>query len=163
MTVRAHKPEFNFREKLKELDGKLNKVDFPLTPSFRADLSSNQAIAHNTATKYAASTVHWDNFNGYNTTDYSYTIPIGGIYLITFMNWWAAGGGDRDIVFLDINGTNVARDYSYSPAGGTLSAEFVWNFRSGDVVTIRIQQSSGGSLTLDANNLNNGWTGTKIA
>ena len=163
MTVRIQKPAVNIREKLAELDGKLNKVDFPLTPSFRADLSNNQTIGNNVATKYAASTVHWDNFNGYNTTDYSYTIPIGGIYLITFMNWWGSSSGGRDIVMLYINDTNVVRDYAYSPAGGTLSAEFVWNFSAGDVVTIYIQQSSGGSLTLDGSNLNNGWTGTKIA
>ena len=103
MTVNITKSDFNLREKLKELDGKLNKVDFPLTPSFRADLSNNQTIANNTITKYAASTVHWDNFNGYNTTDYSYTIPIGGIYLITFMNWWGSSSGGRDIVMLYIN------------------------------------------------------------
>lgn len=163
MTVNITKSDFNLREKLKELDGKLNKVDFPLTPTFRADLASNQTISNGVFTKYAASTVYWDNFNAYDTTNHRYVVPIGGVYLITFMNWWASKPEARDIVGLYINGSNVARDYAFSPTGGTLSAEFVWNLSAGDYVELYIHQSSGSSQVLDSNDLNNGFTMTKIA
>jgi len=163
MTVRANKPAFNIREKLKELDGKLSKVDFPLTPTFRADLSNNQTISTGVFTKYTANVVHWDNFNGYDTTNHRYIVPISGIYLITFMNWWGAKPEGRDIVALYVNGSNVARDYAFSGAGGTLSAEFVWNLSAGDQVEIYLRHDAGSSQALDANDLNNGFTMTKIA
>ena len=162
MTVRANKPAFNIREKLKELDGKVSKNELK-APSFRADLSSNQSFSNGVNTKYAASTVHWDTHNAYNTSTYEYTVPIGGIYLITFMNWWGTSSGARDVVNLYINGSVVASDYAFTAAGGTLSAEFVWNLNADDKISIYVQQDSGGTLTFDANNQNNGFTATKIA
>ena len=77
-------------------------------------------------------------------------VPIGGVYLITFMNWWGSKPEFRDIVALYVNGSNVARDYAFSPTGGTLSAEFVWNLGAGDYVEIYLHQSSGSNQALDA-------------
>lgn len=163
MTIRVNKQPVNIREKFAELDGKVNKNEPQRAPSFRADLSNNQSFANGVTTKYAASTVHWDTHNAYDTSTYEYVVPIGGIYLITFMNWWGTSSGDRDVVRLYVNGSVVASDYAFTPGGGTLSAEFVWNLNVNDRISIYIKQDSGGTLTFDANNQNNGFTATKIA
>ncbi len=163
MTVRIEKPAFNLREKFTELDGKLNKDEFPITPSFRARLSSPQNVANSITTKYNATSVIFDNYNGYNTTDSSYTVPIGGIYLVTFSNWWENYIANRGIVRLFVNGTQVLASYPYVAGGGTLAAEFVTILNGGDVLTLYVDNESGTAQNLSSSDLNNGWTATKIA
>ena len=58
----------------------------------------------------------------------------------------------------------LQENLSFSPTGGTLSAEFVWNIGAGDYVEIYLHQSSGSNQALQVlrPGANNGFTMTKI-
>lgn len=161
MTVYASKPEINVREKLKELEG-LAKEPVE-TPTFRGDLNGNQNIPDATYTLYNVQTVHWDNYSGFDSIDSSYTIPISGKYLITFMQWWNNKPEGRSIMRVYVNGTAVTSDYHLTNAGGTMSTTAVLALDAGDKVQMYVWQNSGSTQAIDANDLNNGLSITKIA
>ena len=161
MTVRITKSEINIREKLTELEGRSKEP--AEIPSFRADLNGNQNIPDSTYTLYNAQQVHWDNYNGFNSSDSSYTIPMNGVYLINFMQWWATKPEGRTILRVYVDGNAVTSDYMLSPAGGTASTTAVLELESGNKVQMYIHQASGSTTALDANDLNNGLSITKIA
>lgn len=162
MTVRITKSEINIREKLTELEGRSKEpVEIP---TFRGDLfSSNQTIPDSTFTLYNMQHVHWDNYNGFNSSDSSYTIPINGVYLINFMQWWNSKPEGTTILRIYINGAAATSDYCLPPTGGSMSTTAMLALDAGDKVQMYIHQASGSAQDIDANDLNNGLTITKIA
>jgi hypothetical protein len=161
MTVRITKSEINIREKLTELEGRSKEpVEIP---TFRGDLNGNQNIPDSVYTLYDVKTAHWDNYNGFDPSDSSYTIPINGVYLITFMQWWNNKPEGRSIMRVYVNGSAVTSDYHLTNAGGTMSTTAQLALDAGDKVQMYIHQNSGSTQAIDANDLNNGLGITKIA
>lgn len=159
MTVYATKPAFNVREKLKELEN-----PSPWTPpSFRVDLTSTQTVASSTWTVYAAGTVHWDTHSAYDTSTYSYVVPISGIYLFNATQWWSNKPEGQTISGIVINGVRQAYHYELTQSGGSWTHQSMHSLSSGDNVKLEINQASGTSQQLDQSDLNNGWTGVMVS
>jgi len=161
MTVRITKPEINIREKLTELQGLA--VEPIETPSFRANIASNQLITDATYTLYNMQNVHWDNYNGFNSSDASYIIPHSGVYLITFMQWWNSKPEGSSIMRIYVDGTAVTSEYHLTGQGSTMASTSVLSLSAGQKVQMYVFQNSGANQYIDNNNLNNGLSITKIA
>ncbi len=134
------------------------------TPSFRADMSANQNITTNVATKVAFDIEVWDTDNAFNTTNYTFTVPAGeaGKYYFggfarfdgTGMNniQWrymvnnATTTGSRASVF-----THTLKTVSDFTGFGVSAFPYIANLAAGDTIYAQIFASTGSSLTVKAN------------
>ena len=162
MAVKFTKPEINVREKLAELEGKADKI-ITGPPSFRVDLHTTQAVTSTAWEVYEAGTVHWDTHNAYDTDTYTYVVPLSGIYLFNVTNWWSTKPEGRSLSRVLINSVAAAYHYELSDSGGSWTHQSMHNLTKGDAIQMQIYQASGSDQNMDANDLNNGWTGVMVS
>ena len=89
------------------------------TPSFKAQLSSNQTINHNTYTKINFDTEVYDTDNCYdNTTNYRFTPAIAGKYYCYGCITYEAGLNQGEDMYFNfrINGSDVSQ-YEFNSGG----------------------------------------------
>lgn len=81
---------------------KVTSTDYQLAPTVRAYCNSSASLAHNTATKWAFSTVDagYDPNGCYNTSTYRFTPTVKGFYAVTMKGVIATGGANLVFVAL---------------------------------------------------------------
>ena len=134
------------------------------TPSFRADMSANQSITTNTATKVAFNTERWDTNSAYDpTTNYRFTVPAGEAGKYYFGGFARFDGTGMDNVqwrYLVNNATTTgsrASIFTQTLIGsghwtgfGVSSYPFIADLNVADYVEVFIFASTGSSLTMKA-------------
>ena len=85
-------------------------IGMPLQPAWSGHLSSTQTIATGTWTKLALATELYDKNNDFDaSTNYRFTVPVDGIYLICFNAMFGLTAGNDAGVAIHVNGSERFR------------------------------------------------------
>ena len=99
----------------------VTSTDYQLAPSIRAYRNSAGSLAHNTATKWAFSTVDagYDPSGCYNTSTYRFTPTVKGFYAVTMKGVIGTGGANLVFSALIYKNGSVFSSAQDGGTGGT--------------------------------------------
>ena len=123
-------------------------------PYGRLRITSATAILTATNTVLTLPVVSDDPWN-MSSANTALSAPVSGLYdVAAWVNWASNATGNRRTEIL-VNGSNqiYARDAAASGVGNAQFANLVWPLAKGDLVSLRVLQSSGGNLDVSDANL----------
>lgn len=113
--------------------------------------AASQAIATNTTTRVDFdSEVADDGSNFDNATNFDYTVPVDGVYLIVVqINWQGNATGSRQ-ASITINGSRAAMERlsSVGSVSTIQNVSMLVELSANDLVTAEVRQTSGGNLNV---------------
>jgi len=87
-------------------------------PAFYAQMSANQSVSNNAATKLQVNNEIWDTNSAYDTSNYRFTVPVKGKYLYqASLRWNSLGDGDVFQIIIYKNGSAVNQSRFISTMG----------------------------------------------
>jgi hypothetical protein len=138
----------------------ITEIPSNYSAKFLARINTNQSIATATITKVAFDTEIFDTANAYDTTNYRFTAPIGGYYLIGFdVSWGVYSAGHQVFMYIYKNGAIYAKPLipfrdSGSDVVSTGTFSKVVELAAGDYVEAFVQHNRGSAATFYDNNAN---------
>jgi len=144
----------------------INAAALKNTPNFSVYRSSNQTIANATTTTVIWDTKLFDTASAYNTSTGEFTVPSGqdGKYFFTAqVQWDTTADFDSTLIEIRKNGTVMMYgDVNPNRYYNTISVNSLLELAVSDVVTIRVNQQSGGSIDIAGQNYRCYFTGYKL-
>lgn len=129
-----------------------------------ATTNSSQSISNNTITQVTGWSSIIDTAAGFGSNQY--TVPYTGYYRVhSSLTFSSIYGGFDATIYIYKNGSSVAQGYDYHQAVSgnyTFEVDGAFSFVATDVLTIRVNQNSGGALTLLGTAANTDWQVTSI-
>ena len=124
-------------------------------PACRVFNSGSQSIAHNTETALTFDSERFDTDTMHSTVSLTnrVTINTAGLYLVTGTFQFALNGTGERRAILKVNATTYigfGQTAANLVVGSGLTIASVWKFAVADYVELRVQQTSGGALNIDA-------------
>lgn len=138
------------------LNGQIrDPVTFLLNPPmFQADQTSGQSVANNTPSVIQLNNLLLDSYGGWNASTWTYTIPVAGWWKADMALQWAGNATGVRYCQLTQNGTASTIAIAQIPASGTgvltCDISIPVQAAAGDTITMRGNQTSGGSLATQA-------------
>ena len=126
-------------------------------PSCSILRTTSDTISNNTHTYpslSASATVEWDTDSFFDSdSPAGITIPVAGVYLLDLSFCWAGNATGWRSIGIAVNGTIIAHQRVPSPGSGLCIQQVscVRELAANDVVKMYCRQTSGGNLTMDAN------------
>src|SRR3990167_2092873 len=115
----------------------------------RATRDTTQGVAPGSFVKIQYATEDYDTNAAYSTTNFDFTVPVAGRYIISGQVVIAFGSASADsIISIFVNGVSTARGSHLEVAAGitvTLMVDDVLNLALNDVVDIRVSHASAGT------------------
>ena len=129
-------------------------VTMPLQPAFLVNAAAQNNIAVNADVGITFSTERFDQNSDFNPSNYTFTAPVTGKYLLTVQILLAPfpiNGNYIDIVLRTSNRNTEflidPRSYDQSPAYHTLGGSFLVDMDAGDTSYVQFHQSAGDATT----------------
>ena len=125
------------------------------TPAFAVEKTTSQGVANSTETKVQHNSTRFDTNSGWDGSNYRYTIPTTGKYLVTHgvrfqstsaarvISWVrknASGNDNLNTVEINPNSSGV------SPG---LSGSFIFDFTAGDYIEHYVFQNAGSTKDIE--------------
>jgi hypothetical protein len=144
-----------YLEDVNQVTSYLGSAWFPIAgqmPFFDVQKSATQTgVASSTIT-----TVTWPtattNRGGFTVASNQVTVPIAGIYMINAAVTFDSGNtaGNNRHILIHVNGSAVTRDYGFPgiTVDSALRSTITLLLAAGDVVDVRVFQTSGSNMTL---------------
>lgn len=135
------------------VDGSIDSTELATVPSSRVRRTASQTIATNTLTDVSMTAETWDTASMHSTNSPSLVAPVDGVYLITGSVVFQGGGtGFRQLSLFRNNAFAIADDEDdvRASASNFLSVSTAYLLAGGDEVRMKVQQNSGGNLTVIA-------------
>ena len=135
------------------VDGSIDSTELATVPSSRVRRTASQTIATNTLTDVSMTAETWDTASMHSTNSPSLIAPVDGVYLITGSVVFQGGGtGFRQLSLFRNNAFAIADDEDdvRASASNFLSVSTAYLLAAGDEVRMKVQQNSGGNLTVIA-------------
>lgn len=125
-------------------------------PMLSASTAAGQSIPSGAATIVVFGTVGRDTDSAYNNATGRYTVPAGkgGDYLISSSVSWNAAPGNQPVIAIYKNAAQHLATVPGALTPGGASGMFIStpvNLAAGDIVDIRVSQTTGGAVTLAVN------------
>lgn len=135
-------------------DGSVTADKLATVPTARVRRTTSQTINSGSVTDVSFTTETWDTANLHTTNSPTLDAPVTGVYLITGSVIFQGGSsvGFRELQ-LNVNNTKPIADSQQDPqtsATDFLNASTVYRLNAGDNVRMKVQQTSGGNLTVIA-------------
>ena len=134
-------------------------VTMPAQPAFLVNAATMNNIAINTDTTVTFSTERFDQNSDFNPSNYTFTAPVTGKYLLTVQILLAPFPIDANYIDIILRTSNRnteflidPRSYDQSPAYHTLGGSFLVDMDAGDTSYVDFAQSAG-SATTDISNV----------
>lgn len=129
-------------------------VGFPnFYPKARAKRSGNQTISNGSWTKVQFDTETFDTGGNYdNTTNYRFTAPVTGYYLVNTLITWGSISGEDHYTKIYKNGTGIITNSIHGITGNayTQTITDIVPLTATDYVEIFVYQNSGGNENISA-------------
>lgn len=121
-------------------------------PLLAANTAAGQSIPNSTVTIVVFGTVETDTDSAYNSTTGRFTVPTGkgGHYLVTSEITWSASAGVNPVLAIFKNAVGVKDIVASVAALNCQQITAVLNLVPGDIIDARVNQGSGGAVTLQA-------------
>lgn len=129
-------------------------------PLLKVQQTASQSLTSGTDTLITMTTVNVDNYSGYSTGTSTYTCQLAGWYWVTAAVVYAANTTGIRNAEVWKNGASVAQLYMSTVASTSATVASVsglLSLASGDTVTMRGQQTSGGALSTQVGSGYNSW------
>ena len=126
------------------------------TPAFKATLSSNQTISHDTLTRVTFDTESYDTDNGFDTSTSQYTIPTGqgGTYAFSYLLFVDdIDNTDFCLSYIEVDGVQTlgTQDQRYgsdATQNQTLQSSGVLTLTAGQTVEVVVKHGEGANQEL---------------
>ena len=139
---------------------------FPNTSCFQAHLASDQSVSGSTSANVTMNTESFDVNSDFNTSNYTFTAPVTGKYLLTTgVSNYAAAGGSTDYVQLKLNTSNASyADIHWENSGkiGAHQVAVVADMDASDTATVSIHSHDDSSYTVRGTRENTFFSGILI-
>ena len=139
---------------------------FPNTSCFQAHLASDQSVSGSTNATVTMNTESFDINGDFNTSNYTFTAPVTGKYLLTTgVSNFAAAGGSTDYVQLKLNTSNASyADIHFENSGkiGAHQVAVVADMDASDTATVSIHSHDDSSYTVRGTRENTFFSGILI-
>jgi len=139
---------------------------FPSTSCFQAHLASDQSVSGSTSATVTLNTESFDINADFNTSNYTFTAPVTGKYLLTTqISNYQAAGGSTDYVQVVINTSNSGyNDIHWEQSGkiGSGQVAVVADMDASDTATVSIHSHDDSSFTVRGSRENTFFSGILI-
>ena len=139
---------------------------FPSTSCFQAHLASDQSVSGSTNATVTFNTESFDINADFNTSNYTFTAPVTGKYLLTTgVSNFGAAGGSTDYVQLKLNTSNASyADIHFENSGkiGAHQVAVVADMDASDTATVSIHSHDDSSYTVRGTRENTFFSGILI-
>jgi hypothetical protein len=135
------------------VNGSIDSTELATVPSARVRRTTSQTIATGSLTDVSMTTETWDTASMHTTNSPSVVAPVDGVYLLTGSVVFQGGGtGFREMALFRNNTAAIADDEDdvRASASNFLSVSTAYLLAAGDEVRMKVQQNSGGNLTVIA-------------
>ena len=139
---------------------------FPSTSCFQAHLASDQSVSGSTSATVTFDTESFDINADFNNSNYTFTAPVTGKYILTTgVSNYAAAGGSTDYVQLKLNTSNASyADIHFENSGkiGAHQVAVVADMDASDTATVSIHSHDDSSYTVRGTRENTFFSGILI-
>jgi len=125
------------------------------TPAFAVETTSTQSVSNATETKVTHNSTRFDTNSGWSTSNYRYTIPTTGKYLVTHGVRFESTSAPRVISFVRKNASSsdnlntIEINPNSSGVSPGLSGSFIYDFTAGDYIEHYAYQNAGSSKNIE--------------
>jgi len=124
-------------------------------PAFAVETTSTQSVSNSTETKVTHNSTRFDTNSGWSTSNYRYTIPTTGKYLVTHAVRFQTTTAARVISWVRKNASSsdnlntVEINPNNSGESPGISGSFIYNFTAGDYIEHYVFQNAGSSKNIE--------------
>ena len=125
------------------------------TPAFAVQKTTSQSISNSSETKVQHNGTLFDTNSGWDGSNYRYTIPTTGKYLVTHGVRFASTSAPRVISWVRKNASGndnlntIEINPNSSGVSPGLSGSFIFNFTAGDYIEHYVFQNAGSSKDIE--------------
>ena len=125
------------------------------TPAFAVERTSAQGVANATETKVQHDNTRFDTNTGWDSSNYRYTIPTTGKYLVTHAVRFESTSAPRVISWVRKNASSsdnlntIEINPNSSGVSPGLSGSFIYDFTSGDYIEHYVYQNAGSTKNIE--------------
>ena len=125
------------------------------TPAFAVQKTTSQSISNSTETKVQHNSTKFDTNSGWDSSNYRYTIPTTGKYLVTHGVRFQSTSAPRVISWVRKNASGndnintVEINPNSSGVSPGLSGSFIFDFTAGDYIEHYVFQNAGSSKDIE--------------
>ena len=129
--------------------------DMKNTPAFAVETTSTQSVSNSTETKVTHNSTRFDTNSGWSTSNYRYTIPTTGKYLVTHGVRFTSTSAPRVASWVRKNASSsdnlntVEINPNNSGVSPGISGSFIYNFTAGDYIEHYVFQNAGSSKDIE--------------
>ena len=125
------------------------------TPAFSVNLTSTQTISNSSETKVAHNNTLIDTNSGWDSSNYRYTFPTTGTYLVTHALRYVSTTAPRLVSWVRKNGSgsdnlnSIETNPNNSAVAPAVGGSFIYAFTAGDYIEQYTFQNAGSSKDLE--------------
>ena len=125
------------------------------TPAFAVETTSTQSVSNSSETKVTHNSTRFDTNSGWSTSNYRYTIPTTGKYLVTHGVRFQSTSAARVISWVRKNASSsdnlntVEINPNNSGVSPGISGSFIYDFTAGDYIEHYVFQNAGSSKDIE--------------
>ena len=129
--------------------------DMKNTPAFAVETTSTQSVSNSSETKVTHNSTRFDTNSGWSTSNYRYTIPTTGKYLVTHGVRFQSTSAARVISWVRKNASSsdnlntVEINPNNSGVSPGISGSFIYDFTAGDYIEHYVFQNAGSSKDIE--------------
>ena len=129
--------------------------DMKNTPAFAVETTSTQSVSNSSETKVTHNSTRFDTNSGWSTSNYRYTIPTTGKYLVTHGVRFQSTSAARVISWVRKNASSsdnlntVEINPNSSGVSPGISGSFIYDFTAGDYIEHYVFQNAGSSKDIE--------------
>jgi len=129
--------------------------DMKNTPAFAVETTSTQSVSNSSETKVTHNSTRFDTNSGWSTSNYRYTIPTTGKYLVTHGVRFQSTSAPRVISWVRKNASSsdnlntVEINPNSSGVSPGISGSFIYDFTAGDYIEHYVFQNAGSSKDIE--------------
>jgi len=140
---------------------------FPNTSCFQAHLASDQSVSGSTSANVTMNTESFDVNSDFNTSNYTFTAPVTGKYILTTqVSTYGISGSSTDYGQVQIQTSNAAyNDIAHQPAGnniGSFQVSVVADMDANDTAFVSVHSHDDSDYTVRGSRANTFFSGILI-
>ena len=129
--------------------------DMKNTPAFSVNLTSTQSVSNSSETKVTHNNTLIDTNSGWDSSNYRYTFPTTGKYLVTHSVRFESTSAARVISWVRKNGSSsdnlntIETNPNSSGVNPSAGGSFIYSFTAGDYIEHYVFQNAGSSKNIE--------------
>ena len=125
------------------------------TPAFSVNVTSTQSVSNSSETKVTHNNTLFDTNSGWDSSNYKYTFPTTGKYLVTHGVRFESTSAARVISWVRKNGSSsdnlntMETNPNNSGVNPSAGGSFIYSFTAGDYIEHYVFQNAGSSKNIE--------------